>query len=93
MAIWLVRGGKYGEYEDRFFSDNKIYLTWDNLSASLSGLADRAALRLLLDQTYPNQAAARIRNWVGQIGRFVFNMSVGDIVVVPKKGKIGRAHV
>ena len=32
MALWLVRGGKHGEFEEKFFEDKKIYLTWDHLN-------------------------------------------------------------
>ena len=33
MAIWLIRAGKYGEHEDRFLNNNRIYLTWGGLEA------------------------------------------------------------
>jgi hypothetical protein len=29
MALWLVRAGKHGEYEEKFFSEGRVYLTWD----------------------------------------------------------------
>lgn len=35
MALWLVRNGKHGEHESRFFDTNRIYLTWEG-SASHS---------------------------------------------------------
>ena len=25
MSLWLIRAGSSGEYEQRFFSDNRIY--------------------------------------------------------------------
>ena len=31
MALWLVRAGKHGEYEQKFFEENRIYLAWDRL--------------------------------------------------------------
>ena len=27
MALWLIRAGKYGEHEQRFFADSACYLT------------------------------------------------------------------
>ena len=29
MALWLIRAGKYGEHEQRFFADSACYLTWE----------------------------------------------------------------
>lgn len=41
MAIWLVRAGSHGEYEEKFIQENRIYATWDDLDINLSTLADR----------------------------------------------------
>ena len=27
MSIWVIRGGKFGEYENRFIHESKVYLT------------------------------------------------------------------
>ena len=29
VALWLIRAGKYGEHEPRFFADSACYLTWE----------------------------------------------------------------
>ena len=34
MALWLVRAGSHGEYEQKFLEENRIYLTWHNLNKS-----------------------------------------------------------
>jgi restriction system protein len=31
MAVWMVRGGRHGEYEQRFIQDARVYVTWDGL--------------------------------------------------------------
>ncbi len=41
MALWMVRAGKPGEYEARFFSDGRIYHTWEELTEDLLGLTER----------------------------------------------------
>lgn len=28
MALWMMRAGRHGEYEDRFLATSRIYLTW-----------------------------------------------------------------
>lgn len=86
MALWLVRAGKYGEHEPRFFEDNRIYLTWDNLTDSdMTGLLNYEGVKSLMQQQYPGEPARRIGNWTGQIWAFVLAMKPGNLVVVPRK--------
>lgn len=32
MAVWLVRAGSQGQYEQKFLQEKKIYLTLDELN-------------------------------------------------------------
>ena len=41
MALWLVRAARHGEHEQRFFEDNRIYMTWDELPENLSHLREK----------------------------------------------------
>ena len=50
MALWLVRAGSHGEYEQKFFEENRIFLTWNGLSHDLSGMKNRGQLRTLLEE-------------------------------------------
>lgn len=38
MPMWLCRAGRYGEFENKFLEDSKVYCTWDNLSESILNL-------------------------------------------------------
>jgi restriction system protein len=67
MALWMVRGGKHGEHERKFFDDNRIYLTWNELTEDLHVLSDKAALRKRLEDRYPSATAAKISNQKGQV--------------------------
>jgi len=87
MALWLVRAGRVGEYEEKFLTEERIYLTWGNLSENLSALAARDEVTKLLEQTYPDKKVGQIRNWAGQIWSFASSMSVGDWVILPSKKK------
>ena len=62
MALWLVRAGSHGEYEQRFFDDNRIYLTWGRLNHDFTQCKNRKVLTTVLEQTYPNAPVGRIRN-------------------------------
>jgi restriction system protein len=48
MALWLVRTGKFGEYEQRFLQDGRIYLTWQGLSEDLAKISTRESMVELL---------------------------------------------
>ena len=87
MSLWLVRAGGAGEHESRFLSENKIYVTWDELSSDLAALNNKEDLSNLLSEKYPNAKPGRIRNWVGQIWPFAKEMQLGDWVVMPSKKK------
>jgi len=91
MALWMVRAGKHGEHEPKFFDDNRIYLTWNELTEDLHDLKDKAALRKRLQERYPSATAAKISNHTGQISAFLFEMKPDDLVVVPRKGKSAMA--
>ena len=75
MALWLVRAGKYGEHEQRFFEDNRIYLTWGGLeSTSLSGAVSYEDIKTLMLQHFPAEPIRRLGNWSGQIWAFTLGM-------------------
>ncbi|WP_291912886.1 restriction endonuclease [Limnohabitans sp.] len=86
MALWLVRAGKYGEHEPRFFEDNRIYLTWGGLeSTGLSSAATYEDIKALMQRSFPAEPTRRLGNWTGQIWAFTLGMKPGDYVVVPRK--------
>ena len=87
MALWLVRAGKYGEYEKKFLKENRIYLTWNRLSHNLSELKNRRQLRALLEKVYSDAPKGRIANNLGQIWAFSQGISRGDWVILPSKQK------
>lgn len=35
MSMWLCRAGRYGEFENKFLEDSRVYCTWDNLAESI----------------------------------------------------------
>jgi len=40
MSLWLIRAGFHGEFETKFLEENRVYVTWNNLSTDLSKLKD-----------------------------------------------------
>ena len=94
MKIWLVRAGASGQYEQKFLDENRIYVTWSNLSADLSQLSDRSGLIALLEERNPDDKPGKVRNHASQIWPFAHVMKKGDWVVLPSKSQpvihIGR---
>ena len=41
MSLWLVRAGGSGEYESKFLSEGRIYITKDDLRDDLSKLESK----------------------------------------------------
>jgi restriction system protein len=87
MALWLVRSGRFGEHEQKFVAEKRIYLTWRGLGDNLSKLKDRDALIQLLEARFPKFSAAKMRNHAAQLWAFTKRMKEGDWVVVPSKVK------
>ena len=85
MSLWVVRGGKFGEYENRFINSQKVYLTRDGFKTDLNKLSTKADLRTKLDDIYPSQASMKLSSWSDQIWSFVHEIQIKDWIVVPSK--------
>jgi restriction system protein len=84
MALWLVRAGRSGEYEDLAFENNLVVISWPEL-ADLSGIKTREELKALLAKTYPDESPGKLVNWESQLWSFVKEMQPGDLVALPRK--------
>lgn len=87
MSVWLVRAGRSGEFESKFLSDGRVYVTWDGFDADLSKMKTRTDLQSELANYYPDVKHGTLKNWVSQIWPFGHSMHVGDWVVLPSKKK------
>lgn len=87
MALWLVRAGKHGEHEQRFFDTNRIYLTWEGglQKISLTSARDSDEIKDLIRRAYPDMPTRLLGNNSGQIGAFALTMQPRDWAVVPRK--------
>jgi len=85
VAIWLIRAGAHGEYEQKFIQEKRVYVTWDNLAENLTNLADRNALITKMTQLYPEEKPKTIQNWASQVFPFAKDIQQGDLVVLPLK--------
>ena len=87
MAIWLIRAGSHGEYEEKFIQEKRVYVTWTELDVNLVNLSDRPALAFEMTERYPDVKPKAISNWVSQVWPFAHDMKKGDFVVLPLKSQ------
>jgi restriction system protein len=86
MALWMMRAGRHGEYEDRFLSTSRIYLTWgDTIPDDARDFHSRAEIVQTLRERWADASEGRIRNHAGQLWAFLRTMKPEDLVVVPSK--------
>lgn len=83
--LWVIRGGRNGEYHDLFLNQNRIALGY-NGSGDVSKLEPtRDAFKDYLAEKFPYWKPGAIPNQAGQLFRFVHEMKPGDYVVYPAK--------
>lgn len=85
MAVWLIRAGSHGEYEQKFIQEGRVYVTWDDLDVDLRKLGDRGELTKAMTQRYPDTKPKAIANWVSQVWPFAHEITKSDLVVLPLK--------
>jgi len=87
MAIWLVRAGSHGEYEQKFIQEKGVYVTWDDLAVDLGKINDWTELLAAMESIYPDSKSKARLNWASQVWPFAHDMKPGDLVVVPLKSQ------
>lgn len=87
MALWLVRAGGHGQFEDHFIAKNQICLTWDGAaqSSSLGGLSSTEDIRGAIRSFYPGWNDGKYTQHSGQWRAFLLSMQPGDLIAMPRK--------
>lgn len=85
MAVWLVRAGAHGEFQAKFLTENRIYVTWDRLDVNLQKLPNRDALLDAMKDRYPDAKPKVLINYGSQVWPFAHDIQVGDWVILPLK--------
>src|SRR4051812_11989381 len=88
MALWLVRAGKYGEHEERFFSSDRVYLTWDGIeSFDLRQEGTWEGIKQQVTKAYPQKGSRWHSHTTGQFWAFILGVTRGDWAAPPRKTK------
>ena len=87
MAVWVVRGGSEGEHEQGFIREEMVaigfYVGEDLSDVTLS----RQDFKELVQAYGPNESDGQTNSYTRQLWAFVRNIRVGDLVVLPRKGR------
>ena len=87
MAIWMVRAGSGGQYEQKFLQEERVYVTWDGLDVDLADLSDRAELLAAMSTRYPDAKPKALTNHASQVWPFATEMRIGDLITLPLKSQ------
>lgn len=81
MALWMVRAGRNGEYENVAIELHLAIIGWGELP-DLTTYNCRDELAAVLESTYPHQKHETILNWASQLWAFVHQIEIGDLIVL-----------
>lgn len=82
MALWMVRGGRDGVFEQMALEKGLIIIGFAEMP-DMGKAADPAELRTMCKKAYPDSPVARISNFLGRLWSFRERMQPGDLVVMP----------
>ena len=78
--VWVVRGGDNNELASQIKSKNAVAIGWAAVDASKATTRDE--VRHLFEAVAPAQATP---NSIGQVFRFVNQVTLGDLILTPEK--------
>ncbi|MCX5206867.1 hypothetical protein OG897_36390 [Streptomyces sp. NBC_00237] len=93
MRAWVVRAGRQGEREPEALEQGLAIAGWSEMP-DLSASTGRADIQRMVRDAYPEENDYTRRNWTGQLFRFRHEMTVGDLIALPRMtGQYAIGHV
>ena len=83
--MWICRAGRDAVYLEYYIEKSRIYLAWDGFKINFSAVSDKKEYRTIVAEEKDTQNPTSISNWAGQITAFVFDMKIGDYVLIPHR--------
>ena len=77
--MWMVRAGENGFLIDRFEQENVVVIGWE--IGDLTNIKDKKELENLIRETLPNKTNKQVIATLSVVGRFRFDLNIGDKVV------------
>jgi hypothetical protein len=92
VRVWLIRAGRAGRYEELALDQEVSLIGWSELGDIDPG-ASRDDLKAAITQSYGEASAASLASQAGQIYRFVHDVAIDDLVVLPLMTAPGHVAV
>jgi MoxR-like ATPase len=89
MTVWVVRGGRRGEFVDAALERGLTIIGWPTVETDASKLS-QDEIRDILAASLPDPAPARVNQQAGQLYRFASVMQPGDLVIMPR-GSVAKS--
>ena len=83
-TAWLIRAGSNGEREDFVLEHGLAFGGWDDLP-DLSGVLGRGEMKGILRRLLPGKSKMSVANYSGQLWALRAHVSIGDLIVLPRK--------
>lgn len=82
--VWVCRAGIDSVYMDYIIETHRIYLPWSGFNVNLKSYKTIEEIRNLVRAEKGDVANTSISTWSGQLLIFCQQMSIDDIVLVPR---------
>jgi restriction system protein len=86
MKLWTIRAGRYGEQEQTCIDEGLVTIGWNDLP-DLKKFKTREELFEEFQKKYPDSSNVKTGIKVGQVWRFVTEITNGDLVALPSKSQ------
>jgi hypothetical protein len=92
VRVWLIRAGREGLYEELAIEQDVSVIGWSELG-ELSLTATREELKDAIERAGGEHRASSLASQAGQVFRFLHEVAIGDLVVLPFLSRRGHLAV
>ena len=92
LRVWVIRAGREGAQEDLALDNDVVLIGWSELG-ELSGALSREDLKRLVRGLTGEEREQSIAAQAGQIYRFINDVRVGDLVVLPLRTRLNHVAI
>ena len=83
--MWVVRAGCGSVYYEKIIQEHRIYIPWEGFCMNLSEYKTRSEYKDLVQREKKCENRTSISTWAGQLFAFVWEIKIGDMVLIPSK--------